>query len=268
MSEATKPLSGRTAVVTGTGPNIGAGIAIELAAAGARVWALDYELSHAEHCAEDIRRAGGWASPLRCDVADPEDVARAFAAVEADQSADILVNGAAIYVEKGLLAMSPQEWTRQVGVILTGAFLMTKHFAAPMADRGEGCVINLASTAAYQGQAGNIGYSSAKGGILNFTRSAATELAARGVRVNTLTPTATATVEFSERAERWGVEPPGEEGLARRERSRSLIPMQRLPEPHDYGRAAVFLASDDARMITGTDLRVDAGATARYWASR
>jgi NAD(P)-dependent dehydrogenase (short-subunit alcohol dehydrogenase family) len=268
MSTPTMSLEGRTAVVTGTGPNIGAGIALELAAAGARVWALDYEALHAESCAEEIRRKGGWARSLRCDVADEADVRSAFEAVEADRSADILVNGAATYVEKGLLSMSPEEWTRQLGVILTGAFLMTRLFVGPMVDRSHGCVINLASTAAYQGQPGNIGYCSAKAGILNFTRSAAMELAGQGVRVNTLTPTATGTVELTERAEAWGVAPPTEAGLARRERSRTGIPMERLPEPHDYGRAAVFLASEEARMITGTDLRVDAGATARYWAWR
>jgi NAD(P)-dependent dehydrogenase (short-subunit alcohol dehydrogenase family) len=266
MSATNLPLAGRTAVVTGTGPNIGAGIAIALGAAGARVWTADKEAAHAEHCAEEIRRPGGWASPVRCDVSDEASVRSAFDAVEADRSADILVNGAAIYVEKGLLAMSAEEWTRQLGVILTGTFLMTKQFVAPMVERRQGCVINLASTAAYQGQPRNIGYCSAKAGILNFTRSAAMELAEHGVRVNTLTPTATGTVELRERAAAWGVAPPTEAGEARRERSRSVIPMGRLPEPHDYGRAAVFLASEDARMITGTDLRVDAGATARYWA--
>jgi NAD(P)-dependent dehydrogenase (short-subunit alcohol dehydrogenase family) len=266
MSIRTDALAGRTAVVTGTGPNIGAGIALELAAAGARVWTLDHDAAHAERCAEEIREKGGWAAPLRCDVADEADVTRAFEIVEADRSADILVNGAAIYIEKGLLSMSVEEWTRQLGVILTGAFLMTKLFVGPMVERGEGCVINLASTAAHQGQPGNIGYCSAKSGILNFTRSAAMELAELGVRVNTLTPTATGTVELRERAEAWGVDPPTEAGEARRARSRSRIPMKQLPEPHDYGRAAVFLASEDARMITGTDLRVDAGATARYWA--
>lgn len=268
MSDPNQPLAGRTAVVTGTGPNIGAGIALELAAAGARVWALDAEAAHAERCAEDIRRAGGWASPLHCDVADEANVRSAFDAVEADGSADILVNGAAVYIEKGVLTMEPAEWTRQLGVILTGSFLMTRQFVPPMVQRGHGCVINLASTAAYQGQPGNIGYCSAKAGILNFTRSAAMELARHGVRVNTLTPTATGTAELRERAASWGVAPPTEAGEARRERSRSAIPMERLPEPHDYGRAAVFLASEDARMITGTDLRVDAGATARYWAWR
>jgi NAD(P)-dependent dehydrogenase (short-subunit alcohol dehydrogenase family) len=268
VSGATQPLAGRTAVVTGTGPNIGAGIALELAAAGARVWTLDKVPAHAERCAEDIRRAGGWASPLECDVAEEASVRHAFEVVETDRSADILVNGAAVYIEKGLLTMVPAEWTQQLSVILTGTFLMTRQFVAPMVERERGCVINLASTAAYQGQPGNICYCSAKAGILNFTRSAAMELAQHGVRVNTLTPTATGTVELRERADVWGVAPPTEAGEARRERSRSVIPMGRLPEPHDYGRAAVFLASDDARMVTGTDLRVDAGATARYWAWR
>jgi NAD(P)-dependent dehydrogenase (short-subunit alcohol dehydrogenase family) len=94
------------------------------------------------------------------------------------------------------------------------------------------------------------------------------ELVGHGIRVNSLTPTATDRSESYDRAERWGrtVTRPAANSGGQMDRFRSRVPMQRLPQPSDYGRAAVFLASDDAAMITGTDLRVDAGAIARYWA--
>ena len=130
-----------------------------------------------------------------------------------------------------------------------------------------GAVINIISTAGHQGEPGNIAYSTSKCGLLNFTRSAAMELVGSGIRVNSLTPTATDPDESFERAARWGRTVKRPESLDRVMKPfRTRIPMQKLPVPSDYGRAAVFLASDDAGMITGTDLRVDAGAVARYWA--
>jgi NAD(P)-dependent dehydrogenase (short-subunit alcohol dehydrogenase family) len=140
--------------------------------------------------------------------------------------------------------------------------------ARRMIERGtSGAIINIISTAGHQGEPGNIAYSTAKSGLLNFTRSAAMELVRYGIRVNSLTPTATDRSESYDRAERWGRTVTRPNAAAPASNAfRSRVPMQRLPVPSDYGRAAVFLASDDARMITGTDLRVDAGAIARYWA--
>jgi NAD(P)-dependent dehydrogenase (short-subunit alcohol dehydrogenase family) len=158
------------------------------------------------------------------------------------------------------------EWNRQTGVILGGAFLFTKYVAKAMIGRG-GTVINIISTAGHQGEPGNIAYSTSKCGLLNFTRSAAMELVGHGIRVNSLTPTATDPSESFERAARWGRSVRKPESLDRVMKPfRDGIPMKKLPLPSDYGRAAVFLASDDSSMITGTDLRVDAGAIARYWA--
>jgi len=105
---------------------------------------------------------------------------------------------------------------------------------------------------------------------LNFTRSAAMELVRHGIRVNSLTPTATDPSESIECAARWGRKAPDPEQLRRLKHAfkpfRERVAKQQLPSPRDYAQAAVFLASDDAAMITGTDLRVDAGALAQYWA--
>jgi NAD(P)-dependent dehydrogenase (short-subunit alcohol dehydrogenase family) len=132
-----------------------------------------------------------------------------------------------------------------------------------MIDRKvEGSVINVLSTAAWQGQPGNIGYSTGKSGLINFTRSAAMELAEHGIRVNGFTPTAT--------------QPEDPEILRRMEAAAAApgqypmdfiaqFPMKRLPTPSDYVPTVVFLASDESRMITGSNITVDGGATAKYW---
>jgi len=262
-------LQGKVAVVAGASPNIGGGIAEELAAAGAAVVAVDVRPENPADCARYINSTGGRALGVTADVTDEAQVEAAVAAaIAAFDNVDILVNGAVIFNRKGVLDMSYAEFDQQTKIILGGAFLFTKHVAKRMIERGGGgAIINIISTAGHQGEPGNIAYSTAKSGMLNFTRSAAMELARYGIRVNSLTPTATDRSESFDRAERWGrtVARPNSTAPASNA-FRSRVPMQRLPVPSDYGRAAVFLASDDAKMITGTDLRVDAGAIARYWA--
>ena len=262
-------LKDKIAVVTGTSPNIGGGIAEELAGAGAAVVAVDARVDNAEDCANYIKRSGGRALAITCDVTVEDEVAAAVnAALGACGRIDILVNNAAIFNKKGVLDMSFQEWQRQTGIILGGAFLFSKHVAKSMIERQvRGAIINIISTAGHQGEPRNIAYCTAKSGLLNFTRSAAMELVGHGIRVNSLTPTATDPGESFERAGRWGrkVTRPANAAAAMAT-FQSRVPMTRLPVPSDYGRAAVFLASDDAAMITGTDLRIDAGAVARYWA--
>ena len=263
-------LNNKVALVTGTSPNIGGGIAEALAAAGAALVAVDARPENALDCARYVESIGGRALGLTADVTDEAQVAAAVAAATARfGGVDILVNNAAIFNRKGVLDMSFAEWDRQTKIILGGAFLFTKHVAKQMIERAAGgAIVNIISTAGHQGEPGNVAYSTSKSGLLNFTRSVAMELVEHGIRVNSLTPTATDPSEALDRAERWGravTRPPV--GAPRRiDKFRLRVPMQRLPKPSDYGKAAVFLASDDAAMITGTDLRVDAGAIAKYWA--
>lgn len=262
-------LKDKVAIVTGTSPNIGGGIAEGLAAEGATLVCIDARPENAADCAKYINGTGGRALGITCDVLDDEQVAAAVGeACKTFGRVDVLVNNAAFFNKKGVLTMPLAEWEKQIGVILTGAFLFTKHVARSMIDRHvKGTVINIISTAGHQGEPGNIAYSTAKSGLLNFTRSAAMELAVHGIRVNSLTPTATDPAESAERATRWGR--PSATGPDRRaafDSFRRRVPMQKLPSPSDYGRAAAFLASQDAEMMTGTDLRIDAGAVARYWA--
>jgi NAD(P)-dependent dehydrogenase (short-subunit alcohol dehydrogenase family) len=262
-------LDGKTALITGTSPNIGGGLAEALAAAGAAVIAVDARADNAMDCARALQDGGARALGIACDVRNEAEAAAAVAAgVAAFGRIDILINNAAIFNKKGVLDMPLAEWRDQVDIILTGAFVMTQAVTRALVEQGaKGAVLNIISTAGHQGEPGNIAYSTAKCGLLNFTRSAAMELVSHGIRVNSLTPTATDPSESFARAERWGRKVRhADEILEMMEPFRRGIPMQKLPTPTDYGRAAAFLVSDEAEMITGADLRVDAGAVARYWA--
>ena len=258
-------LADKIAIVTGTSPNIGGGIAQGLADEGATVACVDVAEDNARQCAEWIVERGGRALGIPCDVTDEQAVEAMVARVRtAYGGVDILVNNAGILGGLSVLEMPLERWSRQVAVNLTGTFLCTKHVGRLMVAQGRrGSIIVIISTAGHQGQAGNIAYSTTKSGLLNFTRAAAMDLVKHGIRVNSLTPTATDTGEGDNRAVAWGR--PRPERPARVLDFAKLLPMDRLPSPRHYARACVFLASDDAEMITGADLRVDAGAIAKYW---
>ena len=264
-------LEGKVALVTGTSPNIMGGIAEGLAEEGADVVCVDIRAEYAEKCAQSVINIGRRAIGIGCDVTDEAQVSAAVErAKEAFGGVDILVHGAAIFNTKGVLDMPLDEWRQQTDVIMTGAFLFTKYVAKQMIDLGRrGNMINIISTAGHQGEPGNIGYCTGKSGLLNFTRSTAMELAQYGIRVNSLTPTATNSAEGTERAQRWGVDwpPPrrGQRAKGSLPDARTGVPLQKLPSPSHYGKAAAFLASDEAEMITGLDVRVDAGAISKYW---
>jgi NAD(P)-dependent dehydrogenase (short-subunit alcohol dehydrogenase family) len=258
-------LAGKVAIVTGTSPNIGGGIAQGLAEEGARVACVDVVADNARQCADWIKGRGGESLGLTCDVTDETQVQAMIGRVrEAWGGVDVLVNNAGILGGLSVLEMPLERWSAQLAVNLNGTFLCTKHVARLMVERGtRGSIIVIGSTAGHQGQVGNIGYCTSKSGLLNFTRAAAMDLARHRIRVNSLTPTATDVEEGLERGEAWGRPRPERRG--RLLDFQKMVPMGQLPSPRHYARAAVFLASDDAEMITGFDLRVDAGAIAKYW---
>ena len=263
-------LSGKVALVTGCGPNINGGIAYGLADEGAKVVCIDVRPDYAEACAAAIRERGGKAVAIACDVTREDEVrAAVVGAMSAYGAIDVLVNGAALQIRKSVLDVSLDEFRRQLDVILGGTYLFTRHVAHSMIEsRRRGVIINIGSTEAHQGNLGNIAYGTAKAGLLNFTRAVAMELAEHGIRVNSLSPTGTDPAEGLERAAAWGV--PWEQGLkaaARPDMSYGDqgVPLGRRPSPRHYARGVVFLASDDAEMITGFDLRIDAGTVSRYW---
>ncbi len=259
-----KRLEGKVAIVTGASPNIGGALARGLAAEGAKVVCTDLVEDVAAASAERIVAAGGEAIAVAGDVTLEQHAQEVVdRATDTWGRLDILINNAVLFNQKGLLTMPVAEFRRQIDIIISGAFLFTRAAATTMIDAGEGgSVINILSTAAWQGQPGNIGYSTAKSGMINFTRSVAMELAEHQIRVNGLTPTATqpADPEMARRAaavsaasSQWSMDFTGQ------------FPMGRLPTTEDYVGAAVFLASDDSAMVTGTNITIDGGATAKYW---
>jgi NAD(P)-dependent dehydrogenase (short-subunit alcohol dehydrogenase family) len=258
-------LTGKVAIVTGTSPNIGGGIAQGLADEGATVACVDVAEDNARQCAQWITGRGGTALGIACDVTDEAQVEAMVAQVrETYGGVDVLVNNAGILGGMSVLEMPLDRWNRQVAVNLTGTFLCTKHVGRVMVEQARGgSIVVIVSTAGHQGQAGNIAYSTTKSGLLNFTRAAAMDLVKHGIRVNSLTPTATDSAEGIERGVAWGR--PRPEPRARVLDFAKMLPMGKLPSPRHYASACVFLASDEAEMITGVDLRVDAGAIAKYW---
>ena len=214
-------LTGKVAIVTGTSPNIGAGLAGGLADEGAKVACVDIEPENAGQCAEWIGH-GGQAEAIACDTTDEEQVAAMVARVrEVYGAVDILVNNAGILGGLSVLEMPLERWQRQLAVNLTGTFLCTKHVGRIMVEhKTRGSIIVIVSTAGHQGQAGNIAYCTSKSGLLNFTRAAAMDLARHGIRVNSLTPTATDVEEGLERAVEWG--------RPRRERGSRLLDFQKM----------------------------------------
>ena len=258
-------LSEKVALVTGTSPNIGGALASGLAAAGAVVACNDIDAAVAKARAAQIESDGGTAVALPFDVTDAEAVRVAVdSLVDQFGHIDVLVNNAVKFDMAGVLDMPVERFRRQVDIMLGGAFLLTQAVGRSMvAGSVRGSIINILSTAAWQGQAGNIGYCTAKSGLINFTRSAAMELAPHGIRVNGLTPTATLP-DDPEMARRF------EELIAAAAAAGAvdfagLNPWERLPTPSDYVAPLVFLASDDSIMMTGSDLKVDGGALSKYW---
>ena len=270
MTNAGGRLAGKTVLITGVSPNLIGGIAYGLADAGAQVFCVDVREEFAVACAAAIRGRGGDAGAFVCDVTDEAGVKRTVQAALATYGRiDVLVNGAAVSRPFGLLEMELDEWRRQIDIILTGNFLFAKHVAPTMiAAQIKGSIINICSTEGHQGNAGNIAYGTAKSGLLNFTRAIAMELAPFGIRANTLTPTGTDATEGLARAAEWNVTWTRSARAHRRPEFSSGaegVPLGRQPAPSDYAHAAVFLASDESQMITGTDLRVDGGVVSRYW---
>lgn len=262
-------LDGKVAIVTGTGPNIGSGLALGLAKEGAIVACNDMREAQVEKALGRIRQAGAEGMAIPGDVTDEASVkANVQKVLDAYGKIDILVNSAAVLGGKGVLDYDLKDFERQVQIILSGAFLYTKYVAHAMIDRHiRGSIICILSTAAWQGQPGNVGYCTAKSGLINFVRSTAMELAQYGIRVNGFTPTATQPDNpevIEQRRQQAAAQGGGRVGGFTSEFTR-MVPMGELPTPTDYAHAVVFLASDDARLITGTDIKVDGGATAKYW---
>lgn len=253
-------LSGRTALVTGAGVNLGNMTARTLAAAGAAVVCNDINGADAEATVAAIRAAGGKAIAAAGDVRNPGDIEAALDAAEhAFGVVDIVVNNAAILITKGLRTTSLEEWRRVVDITLTGQFVVSRAAVERMiAHEKRGAIVNMCSGAGHRGAVNAIAYAAAKGGVLNFTRAMAVELGSFGIRVNSVTPTRSAEPTRS------GM--PGEPPRTQNP-DPGPIPLGRIGKAQDIANAVLFLVSDAAEFITGTDLAVDGGVLALNAAS-
>jgi NAD(P)-dependent dehydrogenase (short-subunit alcohol dehydrogenase family) len=283
-------LAGKVALVTGAGPNIGSGIALALSRYGAKVACNDIDLDAAKAAVERIERNGGTAIAVPGDVTDEAQVLAYLGTVtDTWGRLDIVVNNAAILGGRGVLDESTEFFERAVRVAALGNFLNTKHAARYMAEHGiRGCIVAISSSNGWSGSAGVIAYAFHKGGVNNFVRAAAMDLAPYGIRVNSFTPTAPNPDNPELLAERakaglgpGGIlttgrpggglgGPTGDEPWRRPTRwtgqRAPMVPMGTTGTPTDIGHAVAWLCSDYARLITGTDLVVDGGARAKNFA--
>ena len=250
-------LTEKTALVTGAAAGIGRGIAIELARGGANVVVadirrepkLDSERERGE-TVEVIRELGGDAVFSECNVGDETAVENTVErTVDRYGSLDILVNNAGISVPGSVDSLDSEDWNRIVDTNLTSVFLTTK-YASPHLDGSEaGRVLNIASTAAFEGTLSGAGYCATKGGVVNFTRQLAVDFGPDGTTVNALCPGPIYTSMSQDTFD----------DPQRREIYENNVLLPYFGDPKDVGKLARFLASDAARYITGTAIPIDGG---------
>jgi glucose 1-dehydrogenase len=255
-----KTLQGQTALVTGASSGIGRGIARALAAACANVvvnWANGQQA--AEDTVHELEELGVRALAVRADVSIEAEVQALFAeARERLGAIDILVNNAGLQRDAPFAEMSLDAWNRVLGVNLTGQFLCAREAVRAFVRRGPtdlsralGKIICVSSVHDVIPWAGHANYAASKGGVTMLMKTLAQEVAPLRIRVNSISPGA---IRTPINKDAWST-PEAYEALMR------LVPAKRIGEPEDIGRAAVFLASDDADYVTGATLYVDGGMT-------
>ena len=250
-------LTGKRALVTGAGSGIGRAIAFAFAREGARVQSSDLNRESAQETARRIVAEGGSAVARQCDVSDPEAARQAIAAMRTEFGGiDVLVNNGAWFPERAPLAEVPEEtWEKCLSVNVTGPFLMSRCAIPLMARGGGGSIIHIASQMAKVAHYGQTPYCTAKGALLMLAKGIALDHAKDRIRCNTLSPGGIGTPAMArqygslENAEKqWGA---------------PMHPLGRLGRSEEIAAGAVFLASDESSFMTGADLLIDGGYTAR-----
>ena len=242
-------LKDKIVFVTGASRGIGKAIALEMAKNGADVaicYSSDGEA--AEAVCTEIHALGRDAQAYRCDVSDYQQCSDTVkAAIAHFGRLDVLVNNAGITKDNLLLMMKEEEFDRVIATNLKGAFNMMKHVGAHFLKRKQGTIINIASVSGMMGNADQANYAAAKAGLIGLTKTAARELAARGITCNAIAPgfiTTDMTQQLTDK---------------QRENIIATIPLKRMGQPEDIANLAVFLASPLAAYITGEVIKVDGG---------
>ncbi|MDE2607876.1 MAG: SDR family oxidoreductase [Burkholderiales bacterium] len=260
-------LAGKVAIVTGAGsvgPGWGNGraIATRFAEQGALVYGVDCDPERMAETAQRIAAAGGTFAAGSCDVTDGASVARMVAqCIERFGRIDILVNNVGGSAKGGPVEMSEEVWDAQVDFNLKSVFLACKNVLPHMVAQGGGAVVNLSSTSGLRWTgAAQIAYAATKAGIIQFSRVLAVQYAKQGIRVNTVVPGQlhTPMVEARLAGQR-----AGGNVAALLEQRQARIPLPFMGDGRDTANAALFLASEEARFITGTEIVVDGGMSVR-----
>ncbi|SDI23471.1 SDR family NAD(P)-dependent oxidoreductase [Alloyangia pacifica] len=263
----TRRLESKVAIVTGAGcvgPGWGNGRAacVRFAEEGAKIFAVDLRADTMEETLTRTREAGGEVEPYLCDVTDRASVeAMVAACIARFGRVDILVNNVGGSFKGGAAQLSEEDWDRQMDFNLKSVFLTCKSVLPHMEAQGSGAIVNTSSTSGTRWTgAAQVAYASSKAAVIQFGKVTAVEYAAKGVRVNTVVPGQlhTPMVEARLAGQRAGgdVDALLAQRLAR-------IPMGWMGDGRDTANAALFLASDEARFITGTEIVVDGGMSVR-----
>ena len=243
---------GKIALITGAQQGIGQAMALRFAQEGADI-ALNYldDRQAAEAVAAQVRATGTRCMVLQGDVSRPADTRRLVQETQDNLGLiDVLVNNAGVFPRTPFLALTEEHWDFVLGVNLKGTFMCAQLVARALVEAGRpGAIVNISSSAAFRGSPRGAHYSASKAGILGLNRSMALELAPHGIRVNAIAPGLTDTAQ-----PRYGMSEDQVQEASR------LVPLGRMCEPEDIAAAAVFLASDDARLITGQVIHVNGGS--------
>jgi len=251
MSTSTQKLAGKVALVTGASKGIGAGIALELARAGAAV-VVNYASSKAgaDRIVSEIVGNGGKAVAVQADLSKPDDVKRLFSETKrAFGRLDVLVNNAGVYEFAALEEITPEHFHKQYNVNVLGLLLASQEAVKLFGDAG-GSIINISSVAARSAPPQTAAYSGTKGAVNSITLALAQELGPRQIRVNAINP---GMVETE------GLHAAGIGGSDFQNQIVAQTPLRRLGQPKDIAPTAVFLASEDASWITGETFYVGGG---------